>query len=413
MDGSAYTLLVGIDWASETHQVCLLTPDGTILENRSVEHSTAAIHSFLDSLLPHVAGQAERIAVAIETPRGSLVETMLERSLHVYALNPKQLDRFRDRHSMSGAKDDRLDAYVLADALRSDLHKFRRVQPDPRLILQIREISHADEDLREEFNRLTNRLREQLYRCAAPLLVLCSAANEPWFWELIEAVGEGKRIRVTQVEKLLKRHRIRRVKAEEVQRALRTQRLPGTPGAAEAAWRHIQLLIPRLRLLQEQRKHCVQQMQTLLEEFAAEDEEARGDGGPGDLAILRSVPGIGIGVVTTLLAEAASLLRTRDYRALRAFSGIAPVTRRSGKSRSVGMRYGCNGRLRTGLYHWARTSIQNDSSARAYYASLRKRGHGHGRALRSVADRWLRIVMAMLSARTLYDPEHARVRTPA
>jgi transposase len=412
MERSAYTLLVGIDWASETHQVCVLTPDGTILETRSVEHRAPAIHSFLDSLLQRVEGQAERIAVAIETPRGSLVETMLERGLHVYALNPKQLDRFRDRHSMSGAKDDRLDAYVLADASRSDLHKFRRVQPDPRLILQIREISHADEDLREELNRLTNRLREQLYRCAAPLLVLCSAANELWFWELIEGVGEGKRIRVPQVEKLLKRHRIRRLKAEDVHGALRTQPLPSTPGAAEAAWRHIQLLIPRLRLLQEQRKHCVQQLQALLEEFATEDEETPGEG-PGDLAILRSVPGIGVGVVTTLLAEAASLLRARDYRGLRAFSGIAPVTRRSGKSRSVSMRYGCNRRLRNGLYHWARTSIQNDSTARAYYRSLRERGHGHGRALRSVADRWLRIVMAMLTAGTLYDPQHTRVQAPA
>lgn len=410
MEGIAYSLLVGIDWASETHQVCVLTPDGTVLENRRVEHSAPAIHSFLNSLLQRAGGQAERIAVAIETPRGPLVETMLERGLQVYALNPKQLDRFRDRHSMSGAKDDRLDAYVLADALRSDRHKFRRVQPDPRLIVQIREISHVDEDLREELNRLTNRLREQLYRCAAPLLVLCPASNELWFWELIQRVGEGKRINSTQAEKLLKRHRIRRLDALEIRRALQTQPLPSAPGAAEAAWRHIQLLIPRLRLLQEQRKACTQQLQTLLEEFAAEDEEARGDDGPGDLAILRSVPGVGLVVATTLLAEAASLLRTRDYRGLRAFSGIAPVTRRSGKSRSVGMRYGCNRRLRNGLYHWARTSIQNDSTARSYYASLRERGHGHGRALRSVADRWLRIVMAMLNERTLYTPGHTRVQ---
>jgi transposase len=411
----SYELLVGIDWATERHQVCLLTPDGAQREECAVEHTAAAIHTFLERLVGRVEGQAERIAVAIETPRGALVETLVEWKLHVYALNPKQLDRFRDRHSVAGAKDDRLDAYVLADALRTDLPKFRRVQLDEPLVLQIRELSRADEDLRTEFNRLINRFREQLYRCASPLLQLSPAADEPWFWELVERITEMPDHRVTraQVSKLLRQHRIRRLDADQVLQAVRQPPLRNAPGAVTAARTHIGLLLPRLRLVHQQRKQCAKQLERLLQEYGAEEAEKRADGGPSDIQILLSMPGVGIGVSSTLLAEASQALKERDYAALRAHSGLAPITKRSGKTKIVVMRYACDGRLRNAFYHWARTSIQNDEAARTYYAALRARGHKHGRALRSVADRWLRILVAMLNSRTLYDPSLQHRREPA
>jgi transposase len=106
-----------------------------------------------------------------------------------------------------------------------------------------------------------------------------------------------------------------------------------------------------------------------------------------------------------MLTEAAGPMADRDYPTLRTLAGTAPVTKRSGKRRfGVHMRYACKQRLRLALYHWARTSIQRDRAARLYYDTLRTRGHGHARALRSVADRWLRILVAMLRTGTLYDP---------
>jgi transposase len=409
----SYELLVGIDWAMEKHQVCTLAPDGTILEERAVEHQAQAIHAFLDTLLRRVAGRADRVAIGIEIPRGALVETLLERGLHVYTLNPKQLDRFRDRHTVAGAKDDRRDAYVAADALRTDLHKFRRVELDHPLVIQIRELSRADEDLREEFNRLTNRFREQLYRSAAHLLSLSPAGDEPWFWELVERTTRGSsgRLTRTQVDKLLRRYRIRRLDADDVLGVLHQEPLHVAAGAADAARMHIALLLPRLRIVHEQRKSCAQQLGALLEEYAAEEEGEQ----LSVVEILFSLPGLGTAITATLLSEAASLVRETDYAALRALGGLAPVTKRSGKSLVVLMRYGCNTRLRNAFYHWARCSVQRDEAARAYYALLRTRGHSHGRALRSVADRWLRILVAMLKSRTLYDAQHPRrrVRTAA
>ena len=122
-----------------------------------------------------------------------------------------------------------------------------------------------------------------------------------------------------------------------------------------------------------------------------------------DVEILQSLPGVGRIVAATMLTDATGPLADRDYATLRAHAGAAPVTKRSGKRAVVHMRYACKGALRQALYHWARTSIQLDAAARAYYKALRARGHRHGRALRSVGDRWLRILIAMLKTRTLYD----------
>ena len=123
-----------------------------------------------------------------------------------------------------------------------------------------------------------------------------------------------------------------------------------------------------------------------------------------DVEILRSLPGVGRIVLATLLAEASQPLRHRDYHALRTLSGVAPVTRRSGKRCVVVMRQACHMRLRDAVYHWARVAVQHDPISRARYAELRKRGHSHGRALRSVGDRLLAVACAMLRTATSFDP---------
>jgi transposase len=127
-----------------------------------------------------------------------------------------------------------------------------------------------------------------------------------------------------------------------------------------------------------------------------------------DIAIVRSMPGIGTRVAARILAEGSQPLVDRAYHVLRACMGIAPVTKQSGKRRLVSMRYGCNLRLRNAAYHWARSGAQNDTASRANYQRLRARGHSHGRSLRSVADRLLRILMTLLSRGQIFDPSHGQ-----
>ena len=120
---------------------------------------------------------ADRIAVAIERPDGAIVEGLLQHGFQVFAVNPKQLDRFRDRHTVAGAKDDRRDALVAADALRTDPAAFRCLRAeDPRLV-QLRELSRLHDELDQELGRLANRLREQLLRFYPELLQLCPAST--------------------------------------------------------------------------------------------------------------------------------------------------------------------------------------------------------------------------------------------
>jgi transposase len=416
MDQEDFKLFVGIDWATQTHQACVVDGERNVVAERAFEHAGDALAAFARWLTDLAAGEPTRVAVAIEVPRGSIVETLIERGFAVFAINPKQLDRFRDRHTVAGAKDDRRDAFVLADSVRTDRPCFRRVRLDDPLIVQIREWSRMDQDLRQESNRLVNRLREQLHRFYPQMLQLCTSADEPWLWSLVALAPTpqaGAALTRRRVDKLLREHHIRRIGADQVLAALRQPPLHVAPGVTEAASAHIDVLLPRLHLVHGQRRRCAKRLDALLDELAA-DESSGADEPAGDkrehrdVAILRSLPGVGRVVAATMLAEASRPLAERDYHALRAHAGVAPVTeasgKRSGRRAKVVMRQGCNGLLREALYHWARTAAMHDEASAAYYKRLRQRGHRHGRALRSVADRLLRILMAMLRDGTLYDP---------
>jgi transposase len=412
-----FTWFVGVDWATAAHQVCVCDATGAVHAERVVEHTGPALAAFVDWLTTVADGRLAQVAVAIEVPRGAVVETLMERGAAVFTLNPKQVDRFRDRVSVAGAKDDRRDAWVLASALRTDPHAFRRITGDDPRIIRLRELARADEDLAHEFNRLTNRLREQVYRVAPGWLALAPTAGEPWFWALLAVAPTphaGRRLRTAAVAKLLRAHRIRRLRPDEVLAVVQAETVHVADGTVEAVAAHVALLLPRLQLVHAQRRQCAKDLEALLDTLS-DDEPSNGADTTGplsDVTIVRSVPGVGRVIASTLFAEAGAVLRLRDQGALRALGGLAPVTKQSGKRRTVHMRRACNGRLRDAFYHWARTSTLFDPASKTYYATLRARGHSHGRALRSVADRWLRILMAMLTNGTTYDPARPRTTSP-
>ena len=408
----------GIDWASQTHQACLIDAGGKIVGERAFAHGGAGLAELCTWLLAMTGAEPTEIAVAIEVPHGPIVETLLERGFQVYAINPKQLDRFRDRFTVAGAKDDRRDAHVLSDSLRTDRHCFRRLAAEDALIVELREWSRMTEDLQQERNRLANRVREQLWRYYPQAMAIGEDLAADWFLELWAAVptpARAARIRESTVARILKTHRIRRIAAAEVMRILRQPALTVAPGTAEAASAHIRTVAERLKLVNRQirKAHC------RLDELCASLAEGDGDTSPGqepeqrDVTILRSLPGVGRIVLATLLAEAPGPLRRRDYHALRTLSGVAPVTKRSGKRCIVIMRQACHLRLRGAVYHWARVATQHDELSRRRYAALRKRGHSHGRALRSVADRLLAVACAMLTRQMSFDPEYTAKRAAA
>lgn len=410
---------VGIDWASHEHVVSLYDDRGQKIGQRTFSHGGTGLTDMIAWLLKASGGEPGEIHVAIETPHGPIVEALLERGFNVYSINPKQLDRFRDRFTVAGAKDDSRDADVLADSLRTDMRAFRKLSIAEPVIVELREWSRIDAELKVEHGRLTNRLRHQLWRYYPQMLELADDVGANWFLDLFEAVPTPEKaanVREKTIARILKSHRIRRIDAAHVLAELRKPALAVAPGTIEAATAHIRSLIERIRIINGQLADAQRQLDRLckiLSEPVAGDDGETASGQKNeqrDAAILDSLPGVARTVLATLLAEATDTLQRRDYHALRALCGSAPVTRRSGKSCMVFRRYACNRRLSNATYHWAQNAIQHDPTSRAKYDALRARGHGHARALRTVIDRLLSVACAMLDSGTLFDPEFASKR---
>ena len=155
---------VGIDWATQSHRVGLLDIEGRHVSERDFAHGGAGLTELRDWLLEKTKAAPGQIAVAIETPHGPVVEMLLDHAFRVFAINPKQLDRFRDRFTVAGAKDDSRDARVLGSALRTDRHAFRRLVVDDPVVIELREWSRMADELQQERIRLANRVRQQLWR---------------------------------------------------------------------------------------------------------------------------------------------------------------------------------------------------------------------------------------------------------
>lgn len=442
---NASLFCVGIDWGTKSHRVCIVDEAGNRVSQHDVTHSGRDIENLVDKLHALSPEDHSRVRIGIETKHGAVVECLALHGFSVFSINPKQSDRFRDRHSPSGSKNDALDAFVIADSLRTDLRCFRLIQIGSPDVLYLRELTRTLAQIKEESRSCTNRLWQQLHRYYAPLLRLSPGADEVWLFDLLELAptpDQGRRLRAKSIDDLLKRNRISRISAQQVVAALRETPLPVADGIVLACSKMALVLVAQAKLLHNQAeslereiKHVLSRMQT-----PSDDEEPPGGGSevrvgaehdvsnvddasdlqtrnekspaPTDAAIVLSLPGVGTHVASTLLSEAYEHIEARDITGLRAVTGVAAVTIQSGKSRRVVMRRACNARLRNAMHYWASTSIQNDAHMRAYYDRLRKQGLTYARALRGLAEHLLRILIGALQSGTVYDPKRYAENRP-
>jgi hypothetical protein len=193
----------------------------------------------------------------------AVVETLVERGFHVYATNPKQLDRFRDRPTAWPAlKTTAATRSCSATRCAPIGPAFAGLRLGDPLVIQLRELSRMDEDLQRECTQLANRLRDQLHRFYVQAWSCARRPIEPWLWALLELAPSpsvARRLRPQRVERLLREHRIRRLSAQDMVAALRAPALHVAPGVVEAATEHIALLLPRLRLVRAQRQRELRQ----------------------------------------------------------------------------------------------------------------------------------------------------------
>lgn len=398
-------IFVGVDWGSQVHSAAVVDNLGEIVDQWEFAHNGAGIAAFIDKLVKVAGGDVSRLQVAIEMPHGAVVESLMDRGIRVFSINPKQLDRFRDRHSVAGAKDDERDAYVLADSLRTDMKLFRPVKLAAAMLIELRDMSRVYESLTDQVVALGNQVREQLQRYYVQLRDLGQWHDEPWLWDLFEAAPTPKKLETLQkatVKAILKCHKIRRYKPLPLIQTLQQQRpLTVAPGVADGGSARIAMLLPVLRAAHEQRRMCQKRIRRLLTQCGDDEQTHR------DAELLLSLPGVGTNNGATMLAEATTALQERDYQALRQLSGTAPVSTRTGgkkKKPTVVMRRACNRRLRNAVYHWARIAIQVDPRTRQHYDKMRARGLSFPRALRGIADRLLKMLVSILSSGKRFDP---------
>ncbi len=395
---------VGLDWGSENHRIVVLNHEGRVIEQYDAPHSGRGLETLVNRLRKTCRGLPEEVGIAIEVSWGAVVETLTDAGFSVFSINPKQADRFRDRYTVAGAKDDSRDALVLASALRTDRKSFKRVQADNPEIIRLRELSRLDEELKNELRRATNQLWEQLHRYFPQILKLSPGADDRFIWDLLDKAptpAKAAKLTAKRVSQLLARHRISRFTAEQVVAILGEPALQLAPGASEAASEHILFLLPRIILLDQQIKDVERRIARALKELP---ENADGNSCQyRDVDLLLSLPGLGPTIASTILSEASRPIRERDCHALRCYAGTAPVTKQSGKRRTVSMRHACSARIRQAVFYWSSRSIMFDSQSRQHYDRLRAAGHAHARALRGVADRLLAVLIAILKSGIPYD----------
>ena len=401
----------GIDWGRKSHAACLIDQSGSVAAQRSFPHSGEGLFEMAEWMLEVSGCGAENIAVSIETNHGPVVESLLGQGFGVYSVNPKQLDRFRDRFSPSGAKDDRRDARVLAEALRTDGRHFREIKPKDPDIARLRRLVGEREELVGERVSLINRVRKELWEYYPQMNEVIADTLRPWhieLWELAPTPADARRIRPQTVRKLLARHRIRRMDAREVLEILRSREIGLGEETVCGIVRHTANLFERMKLVDRQLKETEDLIDERIEAIASRQKAER-EGRASDIEILRSVPGIGRVVLAVFVSEAWEILSRRDYRALRCFAGLAPVTKQSGGSRHVARRRAACRRLMTAVSKMAGVAVMHDPVSKARYESLRARGLGYHRSLRTVGDRLVYVVCALLEKGELFDKEYKKV----
>ena len=409
--------IAGVDWGKRQHQVCLRERgSGREVWNRRFNTDGRGLNRLLAALRERAG--ALLVAIAIERPDGPLVEMALDRGFLVFSINSRQSDRFRDRFSPSGAKDDRRDAAVLASALASDPAAFRQVRRPPALRRRLRAGARRQNRLSRDRVRLGQQVREELlsYWPELEALLKTGEATAPWFlalWSRIPTPERARRTRVATLDRLLKQLRLRRWSGAELKQLLSAQPVAVPAEVSEEAVLAIEELVQQIRLLNRQLRAVKERQLELLPQQQQAPAGSAPTRRPADhpplAEQLLSLPGVGPTVAATLLGEAGELLDQGDANRLRLLAGTAPVTQRSGNSLRVRPRKAVNRHLRNAMFAWARVAVVHDPAMKAYFQ--KHRANGWATALRKVGDKQLRILAGMVKNKTLYDPQRALANT--
>lgn len=388
---SAVLRHAGVDWSWDRQAVCVIDDGGAVLDRFEVQHRARAFAAMTQRL--HRLGVRR---VGIERPDGPVVQVLLGADLEVVVISPRQVRAFRLRHGTAGNKDDRFDAYVLADALRTDGHRMRSLVPDRDDTRALRALVRARKDLVGHRVAFANQLLANLQHAFPGAVGLFAQLDSPISLTFLERFPTTDKASWLSERRLDAWMRSVGYAGRRTATQLMAHLREAPAGlAGEAGRGHAVVTMQLVGSLREVRGRIEELDHRIAEALALHP----------DGAIFRSLPRSGTNRAALLLAEIGDCRgRYPDESALAAAAGVAPSTRASGKRRSVSFRRGCDKQLRGALVDFAQDSVQASPWARDIYDRARARGCRHPHAARIVARAWVRVIWRCWIDGVPYDP---------
>lgn len=390
-----FAALVGIDWADQEHVWCLQAAGTTQRESGKVEHTPEAVEAWVGQLCRRFGNRP--IAVAVEQVKGALVFMLSKyEPLHLYPVPPAMSANLREALYPSGAKDDPRDADLLLELLLQHRNKLRRLSPDSEATRRVQHLVEERRNLVDEKTAQSNRLTNHLKMYFPQMLEWFEQLDTGLVCALLEqwpTLEELQKVPPARLRTFFRKHHCHHPELIERRMVGMQQAMPAIRDRAviEAKSTVVKVSAQVIRSL----VRGIADLDRKIEEAAAAHP---------DFFIFESLPGAGAVLAPRLLAAFGSQReRYANAEEVQAYSGIAPVTERSGKKKWIHFRWACPKFLRQSFHEWAGHSIAHSQWARRYYQQQRERGKGHHAAVRGLAFKWIRIVFRCWKDGVVYD----------
>jgi len=387
---------LGIDWATDHHDIHITDDSAEKIDAFRVKHSLAGMETILNHVYRLTTDKKETL-FALETDKGLLVNFLLDNGFTVFAINPKSVDRFRDRYDPSRNKTDKIDASILADILRTDRHRFRAILPESESLRELKILTRDHKALIGSRTRLTN----QLIACLKfyyPLgLELFCDVKQRICLEFLSSFPNhlrAQRLTLNQLKAFLTKHGYTQPKrTKTIFERIKTPQIPTESFIIRAKSKRMLSLVASIKAANTYINEHEKEITAIL--------KGHPDGG-----IFLSLPGADITLAARILSELGdNRKRYKNYNDAQCEAGTAPVTKQSGKYRHVIFRRACKKPFRDAMQQFAFSSTRQCQWAHSYYVSQRQRGNTHSQAVRALANKWLKIIYAMWQNKQLYDEQ--------
>lgn len=388
---------IGVDWADREDAVWVEDEQGALVQQRTWAHTPEAIAEW-GRWLDERRAEGIELWAAIEKPDGRVVDFLLDHGVVVFPINPKALDRARDRYRMSGAKSDPFDARVLAGFLRTDHGHLAPLRPSSEEAQELKGLTRDYTRQVRQQTRLLNQLTVTLKEYYPRALEVCEHFKSRWARAFVQTYPTPRDLEKLSPRQWQRWARTQRLSAERVAALWAIVQRP--QGAVPA--HVVRVKARRGAVLLEQLEvtsRAVDAYRQGVEDFFASMPAAKWAGTlPGGQS------GTTVPALWAELGDAPGRWLTAQH--LQGHAGTVPVTERSGKALVVKFRFACNTHLRAAVQQLAFLSLRRSAWARAYYDRCRARGHAHQHALRALGAKWLKIIFAVWTRHLPYSEEY-------